>query len=313
MLSLGSLSRKGVAVGVRSSSKEPPDIVKYDLARPRNIVRLTQVNDDLLAGRRIGEVEEIWYTSTGGARVQGWLVKPPFFDPTKKYPLILHIHGGPHAMYNVGFSYSFQNFAASGYLVLYTNPRGSTGYGTDFGNAIDDAYPGVDYDDLMAGVDAVLTRGYVDHNRLYATGVSGGGVLSSWIVGHTERFAAAAVRAPVIDWISFAGTTDISAWGYYRFRGHFWENPDKWLSHSPLMYVGHVITPTLLMTGELDLRTPMGQTEEYFQALKERHVPTAMIRFQGEYHGTGSKPTNFMRTQLYIMSWFDQHTGGGGS
>ena len=163
----------------------------------------------------------------------------------------------------------------------------------------------------MAGVDAVLARGYVDRARLYATGVSGGGVLSSWIVGHTDRFAAAAVRAPVIDWISFAGTTDIAAWGYYRFRGHFWENPDKWLSHSPLMYVGRVNTPTLLMTGELDLRTPMGQTEEYFQALKERHVPTAMIRFNGEYHGTSSKPSNFMRTQLYILSWFDQHAGGG--
>ncbi len=194
-----------------------------------------------------------------------------------------------------------------GYVVLYTNPRGSSGYGTDFGNAIDNAYPSVDYGDLMAGVDAVLARGYVDEKRLYVTGVSGGGVLSSWTIAHTDRFAAAAVRAPVINWISFAGTTDITEWGYHRFDGYPWENPKAWLDHSPLMHVGKVTTPTLLMTGELDLRTPMGQTEEYFQALLAIGVKAKLVRFHGEYHGTGSKPSNFMRTQLYLMSWFGEH------
>jgi dipeptidyl aminopeptidase/acylaminoacyl peptidase len=308
MLSLTSVSRDGAAVGVLSAPHKPGDVVKLKLAgsgagRPE---QLTRVNEDVLAGKLLGEVEEVWYDSTGGTRVQGWLVKPPAFDPSRRYPLILHIHGGPHAMYNVAFNYSFQNLAANGYLVLYTNPRGSTGYGTAFGNAIDDGYPGPDYDDLMAGVDHVVAKGYVDTSRLYVTGVSGGGVLSSWIIAHTDRFAAAAVRAPVINWISFAGTTDITAWGYYRFRGHFWENPKKWLDHSPLMHVGRVKTPTLLMTGELDLRTPMGQTEEYYQALRTLKVPTAMLRFHGEYHGTGSKPSNFMRTQLYLMSWFQR-------
>jgi dipeptidyl aminopeptidase/acylaminoacyl peptidase len=307
MLSLTSVSDSGIAVGTRSSPKAPEDVVRYSLTGNADIRQLTRVNDDLVDGVALGAVEEIWYTSTGGAKIQGWLVKPPDFDAAKKYPLILHIHGGPHAMYNVAFNYSFQNLAAGGYLVLYTNPRGSTGYGTAFGNAIDDAYPSVDYDDLMAGVDAVIAKGSVDTSRMYATGVSGGGVLSSWIVGHTDRFAAAAVRAPVIDWISFAGTTDITAWGYYRFRGRFWENPDKWLAHSPLMHVGKVKTPVLLMTGELDLRTPIGQTEEYYQALKTLGVPTTMIRFNGEYHGTGSKPSNFIRTQLYLMSWFGKH------
>jgi dipeptidyl aminopeptidase/acylaminoacyl peptidase len=306
MLSLSSLSR-GLAVGVRRSYHEPGDVVTVDLKRPERMRRLTRVNDDLLQDIRLGEVEEIWYTSSDGTRVQGWLVKPPSFDPSKKYPLILYIHGGPHAMYNVGFNYSFQNFAANGYLVLYTNPRGSTGYGTDFGNAIDDAYPSVDYDDLMAGVDEVIKRGYVDTGSMFVTGVSGGGVLSSWIVGHTDRFAAAAVRAPVIDWISFAGTTDITNWGFHRFRGYFWDDPDKWLEHSPLMYVANVKTPVLLMTGELDLRTPMGQTEEFYQALKALNDSVAMIRFNAEYHGTGSKPSNFMRTQLYIMRWFGRH------
>ena len=154
-------------------------------AAPAAIQQLTEVNADILAGKRLGEVEEIWYESTGGTQVQGWIVKPPDFDPGQRYPLILHIHGGPHGMYNVGFSYPYQNFAANGYVTLYTNPRGSTGYGTDFGNAIDNGYPSVDYDDLMAGVDALLEQGYVNEDQMYVTGCSGGGVLSSWVIGHT--------------------------------------------------------------------------------------------------------------------------------
>jgi dipeptidyl aminopeptidase/acylaminoacyl peptidase len=309
LLSLSSVSGRGVAVGLRTTATRPDDVVLFRLARPRDLVQLTHVNDDVLQGKRLGEVEEIWYASKDGTRVQGWLVKPPGFDAQRTYPLILQIHGGPHAMYGVGFSYSFQNFAANDYLVLYTNPRGSTGYGTDFGNAIDDAYPSVDFDDLMAGVDAVVARGGVDPNRLYVTGQSGGGVLSSWIVGHDQRFAAAAVRSPVTDWISFAGTTDLVNWGYFRFRKPFWEEPERWLRHSPLMTVKNVRTPVLIMTGELDLRTPMGQSEEYYQALQQVGVPTALLRFREEYHGTGSKPSNFMRTQLYIMSWFERYPG----
>lgn len=309
MLNLTSVSEGGLAVGTLATARRPEDIVAFRLSRPGDLRLLTHVNDDILAARKIGDTEEVWYESSGGTRVQGWLVKPPGFDSHQKYPLILHIHGGPHSMYGVGFSYSFQNLAANGYVVLYTNPRGSTGYGTAFGNAIDDAYPSVDYDDLMAGVDAVIARGFVDTSRLYVTGVSGGGVLSSWIVGHNNRFAAAAVRSPVIDWISFAGNTDIINWGYARFHTPFWDDPKKWLDHSPLMYVKNVRTPTLVMCGELDLRTPIGQAEEYYQALKQLGVPTALLRFNGEYHGTGSKPSNFMRTQLYLMSWFDKYPG----
>ncbi len=308
MLSLTSVAKNGLAAGVVRAFHQPQDVVGFRLPSGDGLTRLTNVNQDLLDEVTLGDVEEIWYDSSDGARVQGWLVKPPAFDPEKTYPMILHIHGGPHGMYNVGFNFSFQQLAAAGYIVLYTNPRGSTGYGTDFGNAIDNAYPSVDYDDLMAGVDAVLARGWVDPERMYATGVSGGGVLSSWIIGHTDRFAAAAVRAPVIDWVSFAGTTDITEWGYARYEGYPWEDPTAWLHHSPLMYVGNVTTPTLLMTGELDLRTPMGQTEEYFQALNAVGVETVLVRFNAEYHGTGSKPSNFMRTQLYLIDWFGKHT-----
>ncbi len=312
MVSLSSSASNGVAVGIRSASDKPNDIVRFRLAprsedAPQELEQLTQVNEDVLSNKRLAEVEEIRYASSEDTRIQGWIVKPPAFDSTARYPLILHIHGGPHSMYHVGFSYAFQNFAANGFVVLYTNPRGSTGYGTAFGNAIDNGYPSVDYDDLMAGVDSLLARGYVDPNRLYVTGCSGGGVLSSWIIGQTDRFAAAAVRCPVVNWISFAGTTDVTIWGYHRFGGYPWDNAEKWLRHSSLMHVGKVKTPTLLMTGELDLRTPIGQTEEYYQALRMLGVPTVMVRFNGEYHGTGSKPSNFMRTQLYIMDWFRQH------
>jgi dipeptidyl aminopeptidase/acylaminoacyl peptidase len=307
MLQLGSISRTGVVAGILTSPQSPPDLVKWSLQSPQTITRLTNVNEDVLMGKKLASVEEVWYTSTSGTRVQGWVVKPPGFDASKKYPLIMEIHGGPHGMYNVGFSYMYQNFAANGYVVLYTNPRGSTGYGTDFGNAINKRYPGVDYDDLMAGVDTVVGRGYVDQTRMYVGGCSGGGVLSSWVIGHTNRFAGAAVRCPVMNWISFAGNADIPYFGHAWFDKPYWEDPTEWLKQSPLMYVGNVTTPTVIMTGELDLRTPMAQSEEYYSALKMRGVPTALLRFQNEFHGTSSRPSNFMRTQLYMMSWYQKH------
>jgi dipeptidyl aminopeptidase/acylaminoacyl peptidase len=311
MLSLASIARDFTAVGTLSDPDEPGDVVKYNLKRLQGIARLTSVNADVLAGMRLGTVEQVSYASSGGARVEGWIVKPAGFDPKRKYPLILEIHGGPHGMYGVAFSYQFQNFAANGYVVLYTNPRGSTGYGSAFGNAIEHAYPSVDYDDLMAGVDTVVGRGYIDTDRMYVGGCSGGGVLSSWVIGHTTRFAAAAVRCPVINWMSMAGETDIPLFTYNFFDAPFWEKPDQWLKQSSLMYVGNVKTPTLLMTGELDLRTPIPQTEEYYSALKMLKVPVVMLRFNGEYHGTGSKPSNFLRTQLYMMSWYQKYRHNG--
>jgi dipeptidyl aminopeptidase/acylaminoacyl peptidase len=306
MLSLSSMTDDGVAVGTRSSPHEPGDVVRYRLPDYDGLAELTHVNDDVLADVELGDVEEIWYASTGGEQVQGWVVKPPDFDPDRTYPLILSIHGGPHGMYDVGFDFSFQNFAANDYLVLYTNPRGSTGYGSAFGNAIDNDYPGVDYDDLMAGVDAVIERGWVDEDNMFVTGCSGGGILTAWVIGHTDRFAGAGVRCPVINWFSMAGTTDVVRWTYEWFEGYPWTNPDAFLEHSPIMYVDRVTTPTVIMTGELDLRTPMTQSEEYYQALKAVGVPVVLLRFQEEYHGTGSKPSNFMRTQLYLMSWWEK-------
>jgi dipeptidyl aminopeptidase/acylaminoacyl peptidase len=307
VLTVSDVGPGGIAVGVMSTATRPNDLVALNVrdGAPRF---LTDVNGDVLTGKKLATTEEVWYQSVDGFRVQGWIVKPPDFDPARKYPLILEIHGGPHSMYNVGFSFSRQDHAADGYIVLYTNPRGSTGYGSAFGNAIKNAYPGKDYDDLMAGVDTVLGRGYVDPSRLFVYGCSGGGVLTAWIVGHTNRFAAASSNCPVINWFSFVGTTDGAGW-YRNFAKLPWEDPSEHLRRSPIMYVGNVKTPTLLMTGVNDLRTPISQTEEFYQALKLRKVPTAMIRFNDEWHGTGSKPSNFMRTQLYLRSWFERWGG----
>jgi dipeptidyl aminopeptidase/acylaminoacyl peptidase len=312
ILTLDSLSADMVAAGTVTDPDRPQDVARYSLKGAPQITRVTDVNGDLLAGKRLAKTEEIWYTSTNNTKVQGWIVKPPAFDPAKKYPLILEIHGGPFSMYGVGFNYMFQNFAANDFVVLYTNPRGSTGYGGAFSDGIDHNYPGPDYDDLMAGVDSLVGKGYVDQTRMYVSGCSGGGVLSSWVIGHTNRFAAAAVRCPVIDWLSFAGHTDIPLFTYSFFNKAFWDDPQPWLQHSSLMHVGNVTTPTLLMTGVLDRRTPMPQTEEYYSALKMRGVPAALLQFNDEYHGTGSKPSNFIRTQLYMMAWFNKYTRAAG-
>ena len=295
------------AVATWTDHSNPSDIISFSIDKPNKINRLTDVNKDIFYNVEFGEVEEITYKSVDEKYVQGWIVKPPNFDSNKKYPLVLRIHGGPHSMYHVGFNYNFQLHAAQDQVVLYTNPRGSTGYGYDFANAIQNAYPGNDYDDIMYGVDEVISRGYIDENRMYVYGGSGGGVLTSWIVGKTDRFAAASVNYPVTNWFSFVGTTDGATW-YYNFKNYPWEDPSEHIKRSPLMYVANVKTPTMLMCGEEDLRTPISQTEEYYQALKMNKVPTVMIRFKDEYHGTSSKPSNFLRTHGYINAWFDKHS-----
>jgi dipeptidyl aminopeptidase/acylaminoacyl peptidase len=317
MLTVSDLSSNGLAVGTLASFQKPADVVSLQIARgadvPRHtpIKQLTAVNDDILAGKKLGAVTEMWYTSADGLKVQGWYITPPDFDPARKYPMQLHIHGGPHSMYGVGFNYGWQEHAANGYVILYTNPRGSTGYGSKFGNEIMRAYPSKDYDDLMAGVDTLIAKGFVDTQNMFVTGCSGGGVLTAWVVGHTDRFAAASANCPVIDWLSFVGTTDGASW-YYNFEKLPWEDPSEHIRRSPLTYVGNVKTPTMLMTGVKDLRTPMPQTEQFYSALRLRKVPTAMVRFNEEWHGTTSKPTNFIRTQLYLRRWFEQWKRPGG-
>ena len=274
--------------------------------------RLTALNDDLLRHRQLAEVEEMWLDSSyDGRPIQAWIAKPPGFDPTRKYPLILEIHGGPFANYGDRFSAEVQLHAAAGYVVLYVNPRGSTSYGAEFGNLIHHAYPSQDYDDLMSAVDAVLERGYVDEQNLFVTGGSGGGVLTAWIVGKTDRFRAAVSAKPVINWYSFVLTADrTSFFSRWWFPGFPWEQPEHYLARSPLSLVGNVTTPTMLMTGEEDYRTPISESEQFYAALKLRGVPAMLVRIPDASHGIADRPSNLMAKVDYILAWFDRYRTG---
>ncbi|MBM3810406.1 MAG: S9 family peptidase [Acidimicrobiia bacterium] len=299
-----SISRNGYAAAVKTSYHQPGVLVVSDLKRPNGWKELVDVNSDVLEGRKLGEVETLWVTSKDGLKVQGWLVQPAELENGKKYPLVLYIHGGPWSAYTVGFNWAWQNFAAKGYGVLYMNPRGSTGYGQDFVNGIQYSYPGKDYDDLMAGVDAAIAKGWVDEKNLFVCGGSGGGVLTAWIVGHTNRFRAAVSMRPVINWHSFVGTTDGIMW-YDQFKKYPWEDPMEYAVRSPLHYVANVTTPTMVMTGEADLRTPMAQSEEYYRALKMLKKETLLVRMPDEFHGW-RRPSHQLAQQQYLLAWFEK-------
>ena len=300
-----SVSRTGRAAAVVSTFQRPGAITTFTLLKPADLKTIVDVNSDLLDRVKLGEVEELKYKSTDGWDIQGWLIKPAEFDPSKKYPLLLWIHGGPWSMYNVVFNWEWQNFAAKGYAVLYTNPRGSTGYGQDFVNGIQYSYPGKDYDDLMAGVDAAIAKGFIDKDNLFVCGGSGGGVLTAWIVGHTGRFRAAVSMRPVINWHSFVGTTDGHMW-YRQFKKYPWEDPQEYAARSPLHYVANVTTPTMVMTGEADLRTPISQSEEFYRALKILKKDTLLVRMPEEYHGW-RRPSHRLLQQLYLLAWFEKY------
>jgi len=302
-----SVSRDGRFAFVQASTSRPGDVAVSD-ARGR-VRTLTAINEDLFAHKTLGEVETItWASSHDRKEIEGWLVTPPGFDPSKRYPLLLEIHGGPHTAYGPVFSVEVQRYAAAGYVVLYANPRGSTSYGEAFANSIHLAYPGFDYDDLMSGVDAVIARGFIDEKNLFVTGGSGGGVLTAWIVGKTDRFRAAVVAKPVINWTSFVLTADMTP--YFQrhwFKGFPWESQADYWARSPLSLVGNVKTPTMLLTGEADYRTPMGETEQYFQALRLRGVPTAMVRVPEASHGLTGRPSQFIAKIDNILAWFERY------
>jgi len=302
-----SLAKNGQVAATRSTFYSPDYLITFNLSQPEKIVKLVDFNADVLADVKLGEVEEMWFKSNDGLDLQGWLIKPAEFEPGKKYPMILYIHGGPWSMYTVRFDWAWQNFAANGYAVLYMNPRGSTGYGQDFVNGIQFSYPGKDGDDLIAGVDAAIAKGFIDAENLFVCGGSGGGVLTAWLVGHTapDKFRAAVSMRPVINWHSFVGTTDGASW-YRQFKKYPWEDPMEYALRSPLHYVGNVKTPTMVMTGEADLRTPIGQSEEYYRALKMLKIDTLLVRMPDEFHGW-RRPSHRLLQSLYLMAWFEKH------
>ncbi|MEO0982096.1 MAG: S9 family peptidase [Pseudomonadota bacterium] len=273
---------------------------------------LTDLNGDVLPYLDLARIEEIEVpSSAGGLPIEAWVALPPDFEPNGTFPMLMEIHGGPYAMYGPFFAAEIQRFAAEGYVTVYVNPRGSTGYGEEFAQLIDLAYPGEDYDDLMSVVDALEAMNYVDPNRLFVTGGSGGGILTAWIVGQTDRFAAAASIKPVINWMTMALSADIAQ----IVRRHWiredpWENPDAYLARSPISLIGNVTTPTLVMVGEEDWRTPAWEAEQFYTALKLRQVDTALIRIPGASHSIASRPSRLIAKTDNIMGWFANYDPG---
>lgn len=291
-----------------AGSDHPADLAVY---RGGEVERLTDLTAELRAYVALGEVEEIRVESeAGGESVEAWIVKPPGFDAAQDYPLLLEIHGGPYTNYGDRFSMEAQLYAAAGYVVVYANPRGSTSYGERFANLIEDNYPGEDYDDLMAVVDEVVGRGYVDEERVYVTGGSGGGVLTAWIVGSTDRFRAAVVAKPVINWASFVLSADGTPFfSEYWFAAKPWEDYEAYWRRSPLSLVGNVTTPTMLLVGDSDYRTPVHESEQYYTALKLRGVPTALVKIPGAGHSIAQRPSNLMAKVSGVLGWFERFGG----
>jgi dipeptidyl aminopeptidase/acylaminoacyl peptidase len=301
-----SVARDGTIAYSANQALAPAEVGLFDGGKSR---RLTKLNADVLDGREFGAVEEIWTTSSAdGRKIQSWLIRPPGFDPAKKYPMILEIHGGPFANYGPRFAAELQLYAAAGYAVLFSNPRGSTSYGEEFGNLIHHAYPGRDFDDLMSAVDGAIAKGGIDESRLFVTGGSGGGVLTAWIVGTTDRFRAAAVQKPVINWASFVLTADLPNFFYkYWFSAPPWEDYNAYWQRSPLSRVGNVTTPTLVVTGEHDYRTPISESEQFYQALRLRGVDTLLVRVPGAPHALDQRPSQLIARVAYILAWFTKH------
>lgn len=303
-----SVSHSGAIAFTYGRADFPGDVAVLSGGAGTTARVLTALNQDLLEQKKPGHVEEIWYESSKDKRkVQGWIVHPPDFDSSKKYPLILEIHGGPFGDYGDRFDFEKQVWASMGYVVLYTNPRGSTSYGEEFANLIHHAYPGDDFDDMNSGVDAVVAKGYIDTNRLYVTGGSGGGVLTCWTIEHTDRYRAAASLYPVINWYSFVLTSDIPWVAYYWFPGAPWENTEQYMQRSLTNLVAKVKTPTLVMTGEADYRTPISEAEQFYEALKLLNVESVLVRVPEEPHGISRRPSHHIAKMLYVAGWFDQH------
>ncbi len=302
-----SVSRTDLVAFTLTAPSHPADVALTGRRRA-GTARLTRLNDDLLGARSLAPVEQVRVEAEDGWPIPAWIALPPGFDPAVLHPLILEIHGGPFLNYGPRFAAEIQLYAAAGYVVLYVNPRGSTSYGAEFANLIDMNYPGDDYGDLMAAVDAALLKGYVDPERLFVTGGSGGGVLTAWIVGKTNRFRAAVVAKPVINWASFVLTADAYNffWRYW-FPGPPWENVQHYWDRSPLSLVGNVETPTMLLTGEDDYRTPISESEQFYQALKMRGVDTAFVRIPGAGHGIAARPSHLISKVLHILAWFERY------
>jgi len=301
-----SLTKNGSFVFIITKPDLPSDLATSSLGKEVKII--TSINADILEHKELAKVEEIWYKSSfDGLDIQGWIMKPPGFDKSKKYPLIIKIHGGPFANYGNRFYLEKQLMAAEGYVVLYVNPRGSTSYGEKFQQLIHHDYPGNDFYDLNSGVDAAIDKGYIDKERLYVTGGSGGGVLTCWMIGRTTRFRAAVTVYPVVNWYSFVLYSDIPYTANYWFPGMPWDNVDIYESKNLLSVVKNVKTPTMVLTGEADYRTPMPDSEQYYAALKLLGVESVLVRVPDEPHGISVRPSHHISKINHIMGWINKY------
>ena len=271
---------------------------------------LTNLNEDILAHRELGTVNEIKYLSSfDGQEIQGWYITPPDFDPAKKYPLILEIHGGPHLAYGPYFSAELQIMAAAGYVVFYDNYRGSLSYGEDFALLLQYKYSSKeDFADHMSGIDSLIELGFVDDTNLFIAGGSAGGIATAYAVGLTDRFNAAVAAKPVINWLSKPLTADSMVGQiYHQFPGPPWEHLEHYWKRSPLSLMGNVTTPTMLLTGEDDRRTPISETEQFYQALRLRGIDSAMVRLPDTSHGIASRPSRLITKVDHILAWFERY------
>jgi dipeptidyl aminopeptidase/acylaminoacyl peptidase len=304
-----SIGSDGTLAFTSAAADRPSEL---SFVRNSRLTQLTRLNAALLDQRALGRVEALAVKSSfDGAPIDSWLVLPPGFDPVHKYPMILEIHGGPYASYGPTFATDGQLYAAAGYIVVYANPRGSTSYGEAFANGIEHSYPGIDYDDLISAVDAAVAKGFVDAARLFVTGGSGGGVLTAWIVGKTHRFRAAVAQKPVINWSSEVLTSDIYPWmAKYWFQKLPWEDPQAYWARSPLSLVGNVTTPTLVIVGEQDIRTPVSESEQLYGALQLRGVPTELVKVPGAFHDMAARPSHAAAKANAVLAWFARYDVG---
>jgi len=303
-----SVSRDGRVAYTYVTAYRPAELAITD-RRGRAHAVVTAHNEDVLAWRDLGKVKEFWYkSSTDGRDIQGWIVTPPGYDPAVKSPLLVENHGGPISNYGPRFSPEIQLYAAAGYVVFYPNPRGSTSYGEEFGNLLYNNYPGDDYQDVMDGVDVLVENGTAYEDRLYVTGGSAGGIMTAWIVGKNDRFRAAAVVKPIMNWISKTLTAD-NYFGYanYRYPGQPWENIEGYMRFSPISLVGNVKTPTMVMVGTADMRTPASEAKQLYGALKIRGIDTALVEVPGAPHNIAGRPSQLITKIDHILAWFAKY------
>lgn len=297
----------GIAAAIISSPTQPAVLVRIDLNRTGVPELLYDPNAEYSGSCAFLQPEEIRYRSFDGRTIQGWVLKPQGFDAKKKYPLVLAIHGGPHAMYANNFQHDLQMYAGAGYVTLYTNPRGSTGYGEEFAKIIQHRWPGDDIKDVLAGVDHVAKLGYVDPKRMGVIGGSGGGLMTTWTITQTDRFRAAVAWWPVTNWITHVGSADNGFYigSVYR-KGMPWDYPQDYIDYSPLFQVKNVKTPTMIITGEEDWRTPIAQSNEFYRALKVCGIDTVYVRMPGESHGSLKRTSHRVAVMVHSLAWLNR-------